>query len=373
VQVGVSSRGYGSTKPNELGEEVVQEDYRLVTFDFVAEPADSTAYPEVFFEGIDVGHLEQLAEAAAKKEGKTMVEESTVEASPDDILAKLAEMRAEVVEQVRTEMLADPAVAGAKLALEKVKEVLRPFVLPEDAETVVQAKDAEIARLQKQLAERDLRVTELETDNSKLTEAVKDLGYRLYIERATSGNPNAGLIKQMIGDVKQYADSAALKKKFEEVSVELEKKTVSEEKERSKLTAEKNRAREAAVESESKITALGEAVEKLLKVVERQRVALYSEKQLRNNPRSAKIAALIEKIDPQSEDEVDEIIQENAPKAPKDDDEAADVRSRVRRAFHGGSESRPDDETTPRRALKENYNDLGIDVDQIRKLSGVSR
>jgi hypothetical protein len=48
-KVGVSSRGYGSTKPNDKGEDVVQEDYKLVTFDFVAEPA-AGAFPAVFFE-----------------------------------------------------------------------------------------------------------------------------------------------------------------------------------------------------------------------------------------------------------------------------------------------------------------------------------
>ncbi|GAF85875.1 unnamed protein product, partial [marine sediment metagenome] len=53
VPVGISSRGYGSTKPNGKGHDVVQEDYKLVTFDFVAEPADDTAYPEAFFEGVE--------------------------------------------------------------------------------------------------------------------------------------------------------------------------------------------------------------------------------------------------------------------------------------------------------------------------------
>lgn len=50
VPVGISSRGFGSTKPGNDGIEEVQEDYKLVTFDFVAEPADATAYPDVVFE-----------------------------------------------------------------------------------------------------------------------------------------------------------------------------------------------------------------------------------------------------------------------------------------------------------------------------------
>jgi hypothetical protein len=39
-KVGVSSRGFGSTQVTESGDELVQEDYQLVTFDFVADPAD---------------------------------------------------------------------------------------------------------------------------------------------------------------------------------------------------------------------------------------------------------------------------------------------------------------------------------------------
>lgn len=53
-KVGVSSRGYGSTVENEQGESVVQEDYRLATFDFVAEPADGDAFPDIVSESIDI-------------------------------------------------------------------------------------------------------------------------------------------------------------------------------------------------------------------------------------------------------------------------------------------------------------------------------
>lgn len=41
--VGVSSRGLGSTKTTKEGKEEVQDDYRLMTFDFVAEPAMQSA------------------------------------------------------------------------------------------------------------------------------------------------------------------------------------------------------------------------------------------------------------------------------------------------------------------------------------------
>ena len=49
-KVGVSSRGFGTTKVVANGVHEVQEDFRLHTFDFVADPAMKTAYPEVFHE-----------------------------------------------------------------------------------------------------------------------------------------------------------------------------------------------------------------------------------------------------------------------------------------------------------------------------------
>jgi hypothetical protein len=49
ARVGVSSRGFGSTRKDNQGNDVVQDDFELLTFDFVAEPAAST-YPEAFTE-----------------------------------------------------------------------------------------------------------------------------------------------------------------------------------------------------------------------------------------------------------------------------------------------------------------------------------
>ena len=46
-QIGVSSRGYGSVQTNEDGFNVVQEDFKLMTYDPVADPAEESAYPNV--------------------------------------------------------------------------------------------------------------------------------------------------------------------------------------------------------------------------------------------------------------------------------------------------------------------------------------
>ena len=44
VKLGISSRGLGSTKKNSNGNDVVQEDFQLVTFDFVSNPSTHGAF-----------------------------------------------------------------------------------------------------------------------------------------------------------------------------------------------------------------------------------------------------------------------------------------------------------------------------------------
>jgi len=179
-KVGVSSRGYGSTKQNEQGEDVVQEDYKLVTFDFVAEPADSTAYPQVFFEGVEMPMTEaptkdqDLAEKfaarvdAARRDGEVTAKESLREEFARTLIAEVAKVREEMREAVRGEMLSDPEVAGAKKALDAIKDVLRPYVLPEDFEGLVRQKDGEIKKLRTEVADRDLKIKGMEDENKKL-------------------------------------------------------------------------------------------------------------------------------------------------------------------------------------------------------------
>lgn len=45
-RVGVSSRGFGSVHTNEEGYDIVQDDYQLMTWDFVADPAATGSYPK---------------------------------------------------------------------------------------------------------------------------------------------------------------------------------------------------------------------------------------------------------------------------------------------------------------------------------------
>lgn len=84
--IGVSSRGYGSVKMNESGHDVVQDDYVLMTFDAVSDPANATSWPEFSKEGEaeeskQVDNKNVLTEVENKEE-KTMVEQE--QKSPKD-------------------------------------------------------------------------------------------------------------------------------------------------------------------------------------------------------------------------------------------------------------------------------------------------
>jgi hypothetical protein len=49
VKLGISSRGFGTTKEN-AGVNEVQDDFKLITFDIVADPSTPNAYPSAVFE-----------------------------------------------------------------------------------------------------------------------------------------------------------------------------------------------------------------------------------------------------------------------------------------------------------------------------------
>jgi hypothetical protein len=53
AEVGVSSRGFGSTRSLPDGSQMVGEDFTLRSFDFVADPAMKCAYPQIFSEDVD--------------------------------------------------------------------------------------------------------------------------------------------------------------------------------------------------------------------------------------------------------------------------------------------------------------------------------
>jgi hypothetical protein len=381
-KVGVSSRGYGTTKPNDDGMDVVQEDYKLVTFDFVADPADSTAYPEAFFEGVEImaaddsdirKHADEDAEKA--KEWAKKLETKDDDTLPDELLAKLSEMRTEIYNEVRGELLSDPQVAGARTVVESIKDLLRPYVLPEDAETVVKGKDDEIAELKKTIAEQTLQIKEMEDDIERLGAVAKEAGYKYFLERHLSDDPDADLIRKLIGDVKAFANSKDLKARVEAIKTELQKKRDADKAVEERIAREVAKAQELAQESvaeaNKRAMSAETALEKLAQANKKTALRLYSEKKLRGNPNSAKIRSLVEHSDPSSMEEIDNIIEDFAPADPHDDDEAGDLRSRIRRRIRSQTVEHDalEEETKVTKTGERQIH--GVNVSELKRLSNI--
>ena len=346
-KVGVSSRGFGSVKANDDGVDEVQEDYKLVTFDFVADPADASAYPEVFFEGVEFPMADKIEESDRKDsdirrhaaEDQKMAEKwakgllndepksEEVPTLPEDLLSTLAKMRDEVREEVRGELLSDPAVAGALKAVDEIKSLLRPFMLPEDAQTVVEQKDNEIKNLRKEVAEQKLRIADLEEDIGKLGSVAKEAGYKFYLERALADDPDASLIRNIIGDVKQFANSSELKARVEVIREQLAAKRVEDQEAEQKIAAQAEEIQASAEALVVEATARADKAEsvsvKLAEANKSMALKLYTAKKLRNHPRSAKIRSLVESSGVESTDDVDQIVEQYTADDPHDLNEAS--------------------------------------------------
>ena len=88
VRIGVSSRGLGSLKPcsDAPGKFEVNEDYRAVTFDLVADPSTKGAYPSLVNESV---LIEKTKKEAIKHKVFMNLLESKLTKLKDDRISKL--------------------------------------------------------------------------------------------------------------------------------------------------------------------------------------------------------------------------------------------------------------------------------------------
>lgn len=260
-KIGMSSRGMGSTSMGPNGKEVVNEDYKLATFDFVADPAVSDAYPVKLGEDINAddvtaeslrltfpGQVEALEENARLAALQTLQQAAGIgpSFSKEDIVQKaieeykdqihtavyeearaelvegfgvrltraLQEMRVDVEKKVRAELASDPAEASAKLTLEKLAETLIPFRPTGNAKTLLAANANEIAELKAQFQE---AVTYAEASESKLVAMAKKarkLAFENHVIKTVAGREDAQAVVEMVGDLEEIDTVEELKKRL---------------------------------------------------------------------------------------------------------------------------------------------------------------
>lgn len=394
-KVGVSSRGYGSTKSNDKGEEVVQQDYKLVTFDFVAEPADSDAYPDVhtestnvIFEGVDMNAEQEKAAEFARKveaEQKGDVKNADVrEEFAQSILSNISKMKGEATEEARTKLLADPKVGAALAFVEGLKEQLKPFWTSEDDKSAVALKDAEISKLKTEKSDLDLKLKTVIDERDRAIAVAKEAGYKYWLEHTLASDPDAELVKKAVGDVKTYENLDALKVRVEDFRKDLTKKRDEakkvEDARKAEIAEATKTVEDARKAAELKSAKLEESLAKTLRSEKALALKLYVEQRLTNHPQAAKIRPLLETVKFESKDQVNALFDDFREKE-TDTDELESIRARVRANVGGGDEDRDEDviteekrEKTSRAARGDaNYNNLGIGVGELKKLAGLRK
>lgn len=401
-KVGISSRGFGSTSPDNNGNEVVGEDYRLMTFDFVADPANRTSYPNFATESISPGKVKRVAHglkenimskendsgalrvlsdeeretileqtkqlvSAARSQGKEegrRLGKSEAEAEmrgdfESKMLSRLPALKAEAIEKAKSDLMSDPEVAGAKVALDRIKAVLQPFMLPEDAEGVLEQKDSRILELRQELEVAKNEAREAKKDFSELEKVAKQVGYALHMEHLISDDSDREEIRSVLkGSV--FEDKADVEQRISEIRTK---------------TAQR-REEQSAKDKVSRVNAqrvedLEQKLEKSLIASKKFALKVYLEQQINNEPQSSKIRNLAEQRSFDSEEDVDGFLSRFKSDNPVSE-EFSTIRRRVRRAadsqmiMEEGNRSK--DQRTSGHGASEIH---GAQMDEIRALSGI--
>jgi hypothetical protein len=464
--VGVSSRGLGSTRPHhEAGQELVGEDFRLVAFDFVLDPAVSTAYPK-FFSEQDEGlaeevttddlrakfpelirsieeqalgvasqttieamrtEMEQDVEKALEQSREELREQFKAELYPEvvkelkeDFAAKLvratASIREDVEAVVRSELAADPEVAGAKLALEQIAKIVVPFKPPVDVKQVIDEKDGAIQKLEQSIKELEKKVEGAETAQQEATDHARNLGFRLYVEKRVSGRQDADSIREMVGDVGEIAAVEDLQQKVE-AAVQSADKALEEAKirvqddmdaslkvEQQKAKLAKRRADRLQEQDDAlrqQVAALTERLEEGLaskdrtitrqaqqldematrldragEIVEQMESKAYASTRLAGHPNRREIMGRVERGEVRGKKRINQIAENS--------DWSADemgAQERVRSFFGRGREFAPEEDRRQRELMTENtggtpvpnMEHADITMEQIRALGSAAR
>lgn len=360
-KVGVSSRGFGSTEVNEDGVDVVQEDYQLVTFDFVSDPADATAYPEQVNEAS--GKVFSFG-STPRSNGAPMTESKS---APESILKATAEIREAAERGVYEKLVKDPGSLPAAL-----QESLRAFFGGgEEGPKLLKENKllrATVAELQPKLKKAEADLTEAVTRGREAT-------YRYFVEKCLANDPDAEQVREQVGKVLQYESVQALRAKIEEAREGIAERRRIEEEATLRSRQELEALQEERAAEQAQLIRTQEALERSLALNKELAVQRYRQEAIQNSPPAAR--RVLESTHQRDFGEVDEIMESLRPRQ-RTPEEAGQARARARQWV--GSPTR---NATPmqeeRSTLPENRDGgsgeampgLGASWGELRALSGV--
>lgn len=422
VQLGVSSRGFGSTRtstdPKVVGE-VVQDDFVLKTWDFVADPAIKTAVPGIFTEDVDENQpdiaqmfldefpviantLQEDAVDKAKlkvnkgvdeavKEAEERIRASMSESFEKRFAKGILEVKEDISGELREEFEADPEIGGAKAMLSAIWEMVAPFRATDDEKVIsdaTKAKDLEVAEAKESAEKNEKRAVHAECME--------------YIEREISGHPMAESIRKLVSkhqftdledateklaailkDLPERTDedwvskeeselreqNAAMKEKLSLLTERVESLDVKLRKAVDvgmKADAQRQDAEGRVEEAEKERT---EALEEAKKAEEQLKIEVYKHNKVVGLANGRKLLGLLEDVT--SEAVVDRLVTEQGVNDVSDQ-RLADARKSLRRGTGERREKEQLDEGRDGAPVNRQTDDLGNSMDFMKRLAGLS-
>jgi len=329
VKVGVSSRGTGTTKPLGNGKQEVNDDYGLMTWDFVADPAAANSYPTFHTEQehqlapqMEDDMAKEMTEAKLRELYPDLVEtivqgemENAVRSLEDEeaqqarmeqmiqdrLIKMISDERMGLEEQVRSDLMSDPSVGGARMVVENLVEMLRPYMLDEDAEAVVgnyeQALEEANEALVKALDDNETKDVIID----QLMTVSEDLGRRYFMMETLMMLEDAaisGRIISLVGNPSNYDTNDEFKEAFKGAIAAVRDDALAHEtndEEITKMEAENQHLKQALAES--------------IEVGKALAVRAYAEKRLANHPLAPTVRRIMEEHSPTSQDEFEVMVE----------------------------------------------------------------
>ena len=269
VQLGVSSRGVGSTQPasGEVEGEVVQDDFVLRTYDFVADPAVKTAIPKIYTEDVDenqptlaemfLDEFPEITEGLKKKWNEEKVGAETPEqieervrrdlseAFEKRLVGAIASVREELSKELREELSNDPEVGAAKTVLAQVAEMVGAYRVNPDEAAV---RDA--------LKSKDLEVAERTEERDEAVSKARKAALAYHVERKIGSHPSADVIRKLLKGA-SFETTEEIDEKIEAILADLPKP------EEGQVSEEEARYREENAELKGSISLLEDRVDQL--------------------------------------------------------------------------------------------------------------
>ncbi len=343
-RVGVSSRGFGSVIKDSNGNEVVQDDFSLITFDFVALPATETAYPKFFIEEKEVNGMENMSlkEFIEKYPDLYNQVKNSIE---EELKKKLKEEMNTIIENVR-------------------KEIKNESESSEDLKKILKEKDDEIEDLKKRIEDLTIKNEELEKRIIESLELAKKLGYGLYLEKKLDDVEDRDVYRKFIdiGSIKS-------KKEIDEQINVIKKKLENEERKRVYDESRYNILNKKIKKLEEQLEMYKKGLEKSIELSKELGLRAYLEKVASSHPKGMQLRKLYENGSIRTKEDIDNWKEEIGQASRFYED----IRQRIGKGFeYLREEDRFSEKKEPiSESVKEIEGIAGVSLDTLEKLAGI--